>query len=123
MRGYLEDKIVSLKFKLKDLDKSKQFIDEFGKFILNGCIIDPGFSKDELSSLFFQNLHYDKIDLDTLDVSQLLDLLDHLSNALKERYFFKEIPDQKVHVEDSLKLLRLIEKSKRAGHLSFEIHR
>lgn len=122
MRGYLEDQIVDLRFKLKDLDKSRKYIAEFHNLIIKGSIVNPGFLEEELSNLFFQNISYDRVDLDTLDVPQLMDHLDHLSNALKARYFFKEMPDRKVHVEDSLKLLRMIEKSKRAGSLSFEIN-
>jgi len=47
---------------------------------------------------------------------------DHLSNALRDRLFFKQKIDRRLVQEDSLKTLRFIEKSKRMGTLSFEMN-
>jgi len=83
--------------------------------------------EDVLHNLFFPGNRYRSsvklIDLGLLDFEGLVERADRLDQLIRELTFYKQPVTRKLMLEDSFKLLRLIEKSKRKGSLSFEILR
>jgi len=121
-RGYLEDRIMDIFFKLDDCEKSSKYLEPLLKIIEKGCILNPGFVLDDLFEIF-PCLQHRGPRLDDLDFEGLLEYHDHLSNTLRTRYFWEQKIERRLVADDSLKTLRYIEKSKRAGSLSFEVLR
>jgi len=121
-RGYIEDEIVSryrdIELRLKDHLKDMAAIVEVGN--VHGMI-----PIDVLADLFFPGVRYRNsvklVDLNSLSFEELVDRLDRLDGLIRDLTFYKQPVKRKLVLEDSLKLVRLIEKSKRRGSLSFEI--
>jgi len=110
-------------FKLESLNKDLSFCEEILEIVRKGNLTDPGFVKEDIIELFFPNLKFRRPHLDSLDFEGLLEYFDHLSSALRNLQFYKQTVERRMIAEDSLKTLRFIEKSKRAGSLSFEVLR
>lgn len=110
-------------FKLKSLNKDLSFCEEILAIVRKGNLTDPGFVKEDIIELFFPNLEFRGPRLDDLDFEGLLEYFDYLSSVLRNLQFYKQTVERRMIAEDSLKTLRFIEKSKRAGSLSFEVLR
>jgi hypothetical protein len=109
-------------FKLDACKKSTKYLEPLLKLIEKGNIRNPGFVLEDLLEIFPCPKHRGPR-LDDLDFEGLLEYHDHLSNALRNRFFWEQKIERRLVADDSLKTLRYIEKSKRAGSLSFEILR
>lgn len=120
-RGYLEDETMKIFFKLESMDKDLSFAQELCDLFRKGNIHYPGFTKEDFMELF-PTRKYRRPAMDSWSFEELMDYHDHLSNALRDRLFFKQKVDRRLVQEDSLKTLRFIEKSKRMGTLSFEMN-
>lgn len=123
-RGYMEDYIV---------DRYKEIELLLGHYLDDLCdVVNQGsvhglFPKEVLRPLFFPRLrerdYLKLVDLNTLSFEDLVARADRLDQIIRELTFYRQPPKRKLILEDSMKLIRLIEKSKRKGSLSFEILR
>jgi hypothetical protein len=121
VRGFLEDRIVDLTKEIFLIFKKGS---ETGLVPYFGDIIP----QDLLQSIFYPGTRYlDKpklVDLNQLDEAQLLDRISSLEGLLRDLEFYKQTKvRRKLEVENSLKLLSLVERSKRKGSISIEITR
>jgi hypothetical protein len=121
IRGYMEDRIVDLHTDLQLILKShvSALQEEFG--IIQGYGLLPEYM---IESLFFPGLKYIRpvklVDLDTLSFEELCARVDKLESIYRDFTFYKLSVNRKLQLEDSFKLLRLIDKSRKKGSLSFE---
>lgn len=123
-RGYVEDYIVD---RYRDIERNlKNHIDEMAKVVEAGNVHGM-IPKEILQDLFFPGSRFRDsvklVDLNTLSFDELVERADRLDQLIRELTFYKLPVKRKLMLEDSFKLLRLIEKSKRKGSLSFEILR
>jgi hypothetical protein len=122
VRGYLEDRIVDLYGVIEKHLKSH--IDELNDIIRDGAV-DGYIPKEMLKPLFYPGLRFlvpvKLVDLDTLSFTELCERVDTLEQLVREFIFYKVPVKRALVLEDSFKLLRIIEKSKRKGSLSFEL--
>ena len=123
-RGYLEDYIVD---RYRDIERNlNKHLDEMAAIVQEGNVHGM-IPKEVLQDLFFPGSRFwdsvKLIDLNTLSFEDLVERADRLDQLIRELTFYKHPVKRKLMLEDSFKLLRLIEKSKRKGSLSFEILR
>jgi hypothetical protein len=123
-RGYVEDYIVD---RYRDIEQLlKTHIDEMAKIVEAGNVHGM-IPKEILQSLFFPSSRFLEpvklIDLNTLSFEELVERADRLDQLIREFTFYKLPVKRKLMLEDSFKLLRLIEKSKKKGSFTFEILR
>lgn len=124
-RGYLEDRIVD---QYREIELClKSHLDDFSDILHKGQVHPVQIPKDFLRTLFFPGLKFLQpvklVDLNTLSFEELVERVDKLDQLKREFLFYKLPVNRKLVLEDSFKLLRLIEKSKRKGSLSFELLR
>jgi hypothetical protein len=122
-RGYIEDEIVSMYNKIEYIQKN--YIKELQNLLRNpqGHLI-PEYV---LESLFYPGERFLKpvklIDLDTLSFEELVERLDKLNSIYRDFIFYKIPVSQKLVMDDSFKLLRLIMKARKRGSISIETTR
>jgi len=121
-RGYIEDYIVD-RYRAIEL-VLKNHVDEMSAIVEVGNVHGM-IPKEYLHDLFFPGTRYRDsvklVDLDSLEFEDLVGRADKLDQLIRELTFYKIPVKRRLMVEDSLKLIRLIEKSKRKGSLAFDL--
>lgn len=116
IKGYLTDKIADQYIIIKDIIKD---LDSHVEPLVKGLVPTDTFIDLFLPGPRFRNLPKLR-DLEPLSMEELLEIEAEYDSIIRDLNFFKIKPDRKESIENSLKLIKFIEKSRKKGELLVE---